>query len=549
MLEQVKEYFGGLEPGPRRILMGTIVLTIFALAGVGWWSWTDRYKVVFSSNNPSEVQEVASVLEEEGIPYMVSQDGLAVEVLPQHEGQARIAGASAGKVIGFEVLDAIELGTSPQRERWAYQRALQGELAKTINSMDEVEASRVHLVIPERSAFIRDQRPPSASVTINLQPGAALSKNQLRGITSMVAGAVDGLPASEVVLVDGEGRLLSGPDERSEELGGMPDLLALREAEEQRTRNSILEAMVSVLGSPNDVTVGVTVDVETSANLKTTRSQDPNTQVVVSETIREEKSDSVQPEGVPGVDANLPEEAAGTNRTETQSTLEQRSNYAYTEVNEQEERSPGTIKRLSVGVVVNSDRVELLAKALVKEPDQDLADVDIEAARAKAAELQQQIENTVKMAMGYDETRMDSVVVTFLPFSATETTTGAETAEESFFIERYGPILLGGLGLLLFFWVIIRPLVGAVVRASTPAGSVVDDMGGDPDDLSGLLPDVYAGLSDDEMKQRQATRNLSDRLRSMVDNYESVQSDDLNRLVDLERESTAQVLRRWIRKD
>ena len=549
MLEQIKEYFGGLEPGPRRILIGTIFLTLLAMVGVGWWSYMDRYQVVFQSGDPAEVQEVVSVLEAEGIPYMVSQDGLAVEVLPQHEGQARIAGASAGKVIGFEVLDAIELGTSPQRERWAYQRALQGELAKTINSMEEVNSSRVHLVIPERSAFIRDQMPPSASVTIDLKPGGTLSKNQLRGVTSMVAGAVDGLSASDVVLVDGEGRLLSGPDERSEELGGMPDLLALRQAEEGRTRNAILESLVQVLGSPNDVTVGVTVDVETSSNLKSTRSQDPNTQVVVSETIREESSNKVQPEGVPGVEANLPEEAAAANRTETHDTLEQRSNYAYTEVNEQEERSPGTIKRLSVGVVVNSDRVELLAKALVKEPGQEIADVDVEAARAKATELQQQIENTVRMSMGFNEERGDEVVVTFLPFSATETTTGAETAEDSFFIERYGPVILGGLGLLLFFWVIIRPLVGAVVRASTPPETLMDDMTDGEEDLSALLPDGYAGLSDDEMRQRQATRNLSDRLRSMVDNYESVQSDDLNRLVDLERESTAQVLRRWIRKD
>jgi flagellar M-ring protein FliF len=548
MLEQVKEYFGGLEAGPKRILIGTVILTILVLVGVGWWSWSDRYQVVFQSSDPAEVQEVASVLEAEGIPFMVSQDGLAVEVLPQHEGQARIAGASAGKVIGFEVLDAIELGTSPQRERWAYQRALQGELAKTINSMDEVDSSRVHLVIPERSAFVRDQRPPSASATINLKAGATLSKQQLRGVTSMVAGAVDGLSASDVVLVDGDGRLLSGPDERSEELGGMPDLLALRQAEESRTRNAILEALVQVLGSPNDVTVGVTADVETSSSAKTVRFQDPDFQVVVSETIREENSDSVQPQGVPGVEANLPEEAAAADRTETQSTLEQRSNYAYKETNESEERSPGTIQRMSVGVVVNSDRIELLAKALVKEPDQELADVDIEAARAKAEELQQQIESTVKMSMGYVDGR-DSVVVTFLPFSATETTTGAETAEESFFIERYGPVILGGLGLLLFFWIIIRPLVGAVVRASTTPESIMSDMGGEPDDLSGLLPDGYAGLSDEEMKQRQATRNLSDRLRSMVDNYESVQSDDLNRLVDLERESTAQVLRRWIRKE
>ena len=107
-----------------------------------YWASQDSWKPVFTSSDPSEVQSAAAILEEKGVPYRISPDGLRLETTLTNVGRARIEAASAGKNPGFETLDNIKLGTSPQRERWAYQRALEGELVRTVNALDEVKASR-----------------------------------------------------------------------------------------------------------------------------------------------------------------------------------------------------------------------------------------------------------------------------------------------------------------------------------------------------------------------------------------------------------------------
>ena len=154
--------------------------------------------------------------------------------------------------------------------------------------------------------------------------------------------------------------------------------------------------------------------------------------------------------------------------------------------------------------------------------------------------------------MGYDKTREDSVVVTFLPFSANAAET-PELAEEGFErqVQAYGPPLMILLGMFIVVWFVVRPLVSAVTRSAAPpdagaldtdlGGALLAEAGGDP------IGSLTGGLTPEEAAQREASRNLTERLRSMVDNFENVDAADLNRLVDLEQEATAQVLRRWIR--
>jgi len=551
-IEQFQTYLDGLQPGQRIVLVGASLIALMVLVGVGFWGLQDSSEVVFRSGDPSKVQSVKDALDAQDIPNTISRDGLAITVPPEFTGRARIAGASAGEVDGFEILDAIELGTSPQRERWTYQRAREGELARTINELEEVEWSRVHLVLPERSAFLRDERPPSASVTVKLLPGAALGKSQIRGVRGIVSGAVEGLKASDVVLVDHEGTLLAGGEDEEGGVSGMPTVMNLRAAEERRTRGAILDALTRVLGSPNDVTVGVTVEVETASVDRVTRSQDPETQVLISETIREEKSESARPSGVPGAESNLPEEAGGTSGQQTSSeTLEQRSNFEYTQVEEREVQAPGTVKRVSVGVVVNSERIATIAKTIVG-VGEDGEVADEAAAAAKTEELQAQVEETVRVAMGYDKAREDSVVVTFLPFSA-NAAESPDLAEEGFErqVQAFGPPLMVFIAMFLVVWFVVRPLVSAVSKSAAPpdpgaletdlGGALLAEAGGDP------IASLTGGLTPEEAAQREASRNLTERLRSMVDNFENVDAADLNRLVDLEQEATAQVLRRWIR--
>ena len=233
----------------------------------------------------------------------------------------------------------------------------------------------------------------------------------------MVAGAVNGLKANDVVLIDHVGELLAGGEQEDGALAAMPTLLALRDAEARRVQNAITEALARVLGSTNDVNVGVTVEVETRTLDRLTRSQDPETQVLISEVIREESSQSTSPGGIPGAEANLPEEQENNADTTAKESLEQRSNYEYTNVEEREVRQPGDIKRVSDAVMVNSERILAIAESLVGSDDN--GDTDEEAVAAKVTELEEQLRSTVKVAMGFDEDRSDSRRSTSCPSVST----------------------------------------------------------------------------------------------------------------------------------
>ena len=263
-------------------------------------------------------------------------------------GTGGIETASAGKNPGFETQENIKLGTSPQRERWAYQRALEGELVRTVNALDEVKASRVHLVLPERSAFLREERPASASVTVQLEVGQTLKKSQIRGITSLVAGAVDGLEASDVVLVDDKGRLLSTESDNDEMTMGLPKLFEARQAYEARYRKTVVNALTPILGSEDAMSVAVTVDLDPTMVESTTKELDPTSQSVISEQVREEESKNQVAGGVPGVEANLPENPVGRQGNTERTTNELSTNYDYTTTQRRTVQRAGKIDRVNV---------------------------------------------------------------------------------------------------------------------------------------------------------------------------------------------------------
>ncbi len=554
ILEQLRKYYESLQPGQQRILSAAVVLAFLALGTVSWWSANEGFDPIFTSANPADIQVVADALDEQGIAYQVGNDGRTLMVRPEDEGRARLTSAGAGKVIGFESLESIELGTSPQREQWAYQRALEGELSQTVASLGKVAKARVHLDLPEDSPFLRDQRPPSASVLVTLLPGAALTAAEARGITALVSGSVNGLKPANVVVVDQSGEVLAGGEEEDGMLAGVPTLMALQVAEERRTESAIAKALVRVLGSPNDIDIGVTVELDTTAKDVFRRSVDDEKKAMISESIREESSESTRPTGVPGTGSNLPEQGGeGNGATQNRAINEIRSNFEPSRVEERETRAPGTLKRVSVGIMVNSDAIRKLAVASLTTPEGEAPTE--EAVATKVGELEKQIEQTARTAMGFADARNDSLTVTYLPFSATAQDEGmVDETGNSWLTESSQSLLLVGLAVLLFFFLVIRPLVTAVAKAAEPPlppalePGAVDGTGALVDGQMGGVEGALAALDADDETRREASRNLTERLRSMVDNFENVDAADLNRLVDLEREATAQVLRRWIRE-
>lgn len=551
ILEQVRTYYQALQPGQQRIVVAALALAVLAVISVGVWS-SQPHTTPLLTTDPTSAQSVIDSLEQDGIAYEVSGDGRTVSVAPQDEGRARISAAKAGQIVGFEVLDQVELGTSPYRERAAYQRGLQGELARTISGLDEVVSARVHVVMPERSPFFRDERSPSSSVTITLVPGASLSKGQTLGITALVAGAVDGLKPSDVVLIDHEGNLLSG-GQGDGALAGIDTLFEVQRAAEVRTQSAIESALLKVLGSRDDMSVAVTVELETTATDELEQRVDPDETVLVSESIREEQTEASRPTGIPGAESNLPEQGGPNQQAQTQNSNvnETRGNYEHSRTEKRATRAPGTISRVSASVNINESRVSELAKAALLAQGVDEPEADVLAEREK--QIKDLIEQSVRSAMGFDANRKDAVAVAFLPFSADNGVDSADLAENSsVFPESLQAWTLLLAAVVLFFLFVIRPLVGAVSKAAQPPlPPALDPVAADAADALRAAADGTGSidmLDPNDPAAREAGRNLTERLRSMVDNFENVDAADLNRLVDLEREATAQVLRRWIRE-
>jgi flagellar M-ring protein FliF len=554
ILEQIRTYYQALQPGQQRIVVASLVMALVAVLGVAFWSAQDHSRPLISSADPAEIQAVASALEADGIAYQVSGDGRSISVAANDEGRARVASARAGQVVGFEVLDSVELGTSPKREMWAYQRGLQGELARTISSLDEIEWAQVHVVMPERSPFLRDEKAASAAVTVGLVPGGALSKRQRLGITALVAGAVEGLRAENVALIDQEGALLSGGTDPDDAIAGGNSLFEMQVQKEARTRAAIENALLRVLGTRTEMTVAVTVDLETKSSDKLERRVLSDESALVSESIREEQMQSSRPTGVPGAQSNLPERDDGTPaQTQNSTVTDSRNNYEPTRIEERETTAPGTVSRVSVAVTVNQNTVTTLAKAALEA--NGLTEPEPSVVQEKEAELKKQIEQTVRVAMGFDAARKDSLAVEFLPFSASPDSDSREIeASTTFFGESLQAWSLLLIAVILFFFLVIRPLVSAVSKAAQPPlppalePAAADAAMALTDGRTGPNGSVLDSVDLSDPAAREAGRNLTERLRSMVDNFENVDAADLNRLVDIEREATAQVLHRWIRE-
>lgn len=362
MIEQARTFYESLERRERGILISAASLAVIALVAVLFWANAESYKTVYTSNDTSRIQTAGLALESSGIPYKISSDGFQIQVPVEHLGQARVTTAGTSTISGMEVLSNMKLGVSPQQERWIYINALQGELTKTINSLEEVSASRVHIVEAEPSAFLKREEQSSASVTVRLHPGQQLSNNQVQGIASLIAGAVRGLKVREVVLIDETGELLNGSQDQDSDLALANTLVEARRNHKNRYKKTILNHLLPIVGSANDVSVAITVDVVAEATERYSHSRDPDSQVTLSETIKESSSKDEQPVGIPGAEANLPEQAP-EQEASSDEKFQQATNYEYSQIKETTVLAPGAPEKVNVSVLVNTLALQSLIDA------------------------------------------------------------------------------------------------------------------------------------------------------------------------------------------
>ena len=474
--ESVTGNFQSLTLGQR---IGVVVVLALALASIPLLMLLGKEPelvVLFSQLDAEDTRAIIQELGKQGVTYAMGEGGTTIKVPAERVHELRLQLASAGLPesagVGFEIFDKTGLGVTPFTQQMNYRRALQGELARTISQISQVDRVRVHLVIPEKRLFASEQKPAQAAVVLTLKRGNPLGGSQVQGIVHLVASSVEGLEPSQVTVVDNHGKVLSqnSADDDAQ--------LTATQIETQRGVERNLEQRVQtmldqVLG-PDKSVVRVTAPLQFRQVEITEESFDPNSQVVRSENRSQEKisEKGVAPQtGVPGVQSNVPNAPRPTGGTGPKEAKRKNETLNY-EMNRKVSKiiePTGAIQRLSVAVLVDGSYEAIEgAEGKAEEPTDK---------KKYVPRSEQEIQNLiliVKKAVGFSEDRGDQIEVVNVPFETPTVQEGEEglTAGVQSFLATYGgflkPVLFFFLGVMVL-WFVIRPMA---LNLSTPSATV-----------------------------------------------------------------------------
>ena len=357
-LQQLAQVWRGMST-MRRIALVVAVGTILAVAGIVWYFSQTEYRVLYSGLSIDDAGTVTGKLQAQNIPFKLGAGGTAVLVPADQVQQARVSLAGEGMAFrggkGFEIFDDSSLGMTPFVQNVNYNRALQAELARSIGQMEPIASARVHIVRPESSAFVRDQKPTTASVMLKLKPGATLNRSTAQAITALVSHAVEGLTDDSVTLVDASnGRLLS--DMRSDVDGTPSTQLEYRRQLEDYLASKAEELLGKSLGYGKAI-IKVTADVNFKRVKEKKETYSPEDRVAVSERVTNSNTTSGGAggaRGVAGAGSNTgrsnPAAASGGGNAKEETV---QTDYLVSKTVREFEDKLGNIERLTIAAMVD----------------------------------------------------------------------------------------------------------------------------------------------------------------------------------------------------
>jgi len=407
---------------PVQILLLLLALVVPAAMFFGTqWVSDGQFVPLFANVPPEEGGAILAQLKSAKVPYKIGGTGEQILVPADKVSETRLKlamqGLPVGGGVGFEVFDKPSLGVSDFAQRLNYQRALQGELARTIGQLREVSRARVHLALPQPSLFTDRERPASASVFLKLQQGAQLGREQVRGIVHLVASSVEGLSPDRVTLVDTAGRVLAIGADSAPGVGGgaglSPRRLEIKTAIEESLERRVQTLLDSALGAGQAIS-RVSAQVNFDSIERTEEKYDPSA-VLKQKTHSTETTKGRTSAPVPGITpppapadpAAAAAEAAAppappANVTSNDGARESETvTYEVSRIVARTLTGPGEIQRLSVAVVLNAPKTGTGADA---------------KPQPRSAEDLEKIRKVVMSAVGYNETRGDAVTVAEMPF-------------------------------------------------------------------------------------------------------------------------------------
>ncbi|MBI3375610.1 MAG: flagellar M-ring protein FliF [Betaproteobacteria bacterium] len=358
-IARIAEGFARL-PAQNRVALMMIVAALLAVLAAAWlWSRNPDYRILYANVQERDGGAIVSALGRMNVPYRFNEGGNAILVPAEsvHEARLKLAsqGLPKGGNLGFELMENQKLGATQFQEQVAYQRALEGELARSVQSLAAVQSARVHLAVPKPSAFLREQSKASASVLVNLYPGKTLERGQVAGIVHLVAASVPELSPRSVSVIDQSGALLSAASDGSA-MNLDPGQLAHMQQIEANYIRRIIDMLEPLVGRSN-VRAQVTAEIDFSATESTAESYRPNKEAAEAAVRSQQTSESNQPSGgsapgVPGAISNQASHAAGA-ASGSATRKDQTVQYELDRTVRHTRQPVGTVKRLSVAVVVN----------------------------------------------------------------------------------------------------------------------------------------------------------------------------------------------------
>ena len=534
-----KQTYREMSLGRKLIFMVLLALLIGGIWAAVIWGMSEDYQILYTGLNQQDAAQVVNSLKDAKIPYTLDGNGSIIKVPAEKVYETRLAMASEGlpkgQGVGFEVFNKIEMGTTDFVQKINYQRALQGELSRTIAGLEEVMDAKVHIVMPRDSLFIEEEKKPSAAVVLTLAAGRALTKNQIAGIVHLVASSVPDLTDDRVTIVDNKGSLLYRKATDSPDFAaGLSGTQLEYQKEYERGLKLKIESMLEdVLGHGRAV-VRVAADIDFTRTTTTQSLVDPDQVVVVGEATQTENSRNMGlgPMGSPDQRFTLAQRNANPNMEQggsEQNIENTTTNFESSRTQRHITQALGGLKRLDVAVVVDGPYMDALNEdGVMVRNFQPRTDADM-----------QKLVDLVRRAMGYNAERGDELTLANVPFASSMEATLPQPPSIKDYVFDYGKPALIALAALALLFFLLRPLLKFLnsrqAQAPGQGSSVLRSVG--PGEA--LPPGTASGdidlLESDLLEEDEPPHRLSLREQILM-------------LVQQNPEKAVAVLKSWIRE-
>lgn len=508
--EQIHKIWTVLRNWQKATLLGVVVTAVVGIIALVFVANQTVYEPLYTNLEPKDASAITAKLKELNVEYKLADEGTAVLVAAEDKYQLRLDMAgeiTLQGIVGFESFNETRFGETDTDKRVRFLVALQGELTRTIEELDEVETAKVHIALPQPSLFIKDQAAATASVLLRLKPYAALKPEQIKSIMSFVSHSIEGLKMSNITIMDVTGNHLSqGIIEENETVVGSISVsqLVLKQKYEQDLSRSI-QSMLEQMRGPGKAVVRVNVSMD--FDKVETYSEQYGNQVLASEQIKEENSNGVMAaSGGNPADANIENITYGetvNNGSSQYELIEKTRNYDVSKIVETKVAAPGKIARVSVSVLIDGEVTE--------------------------AE-QEKISEVVGKAAGLDNSRGDQISVLAMPFNieaAEKVESMIVEAEKAKARKEYVKMGLYSIGMLL--------IVGLIYFILRNLKNI---------SMTQLVPALETAAAKAPGPQKEITMSLNPEAAE-----KKLIRQQIDRLVDTNPEDVAKVLKTWMIED